>query len=145
MAATPDMMAEMEDISDGEQDDNSQDDADKGDVYEGDDLSLPPQRYEKLEVNGETYDLRDARQAHEAQKVMDDYRARVRKGEIFDYEGRSTKMWSGGRSRILYDEIRTDMAVDYHEGGYDISWEQQHQEAQRIIKIRAAQLKAQGK
>lgn len=150
MAATPNMMAEMEDLSDGEQEDNKEQEQDSDannsdDVYDGEDLSLPPLRYEKLEVNGQVYDLRDAREAHEAQKVMDDYRMRVRKGEVFEYEGKSTKMWSGGRSRILYDEIRADMAVDYHEGNYDVSWEQQDQEARRIIEIRAATLKAQGK
>jgi len=137
------MMNEMEELSDDERDKNKE--KEEREEYKGDDLSLPPQRYEKLEVNGETYDLRNAQEAHEAQKVMDEYRARVRKGEIFDYEGRSTKMWSGGRSRILYDEIRTDMAVDYHEGDYNVSWEQQHKEAEKIISIRAAQLKAQGR
>lgn len=108
------------------------------------DLTLPPKRYEKLDINGHEYDLRKQDDIFRAMDRASDYRQDLREGDLDEYEGKSTEPWGGGRSRLLYDEIRIKMAIDYHQGKHDISWEQQDAEAKRIIKIRATQFRTQG-
>ena len=53
-------------------------------------------------------------------------------------------MWGGGRSRLLYDQLRADFAADKLAGKHEMTWDQQHMEAKRIIKMRAIQVKTQG-
>jgi len=109
------------------------------------DLTLPPKKYEKLDVNGQEYDLRKRNEVHEAQEATEDYREDLRYGELDEYEEKSTEPFGGGRSRLFYDELRTRMACDYHDGKHDLSWEQQDAECKRIIKIRIAEFKAESK
>lgn len=118
---------------------------DNGDQeYEGEDLTIPPRRYEKLETNGEEFDLRKPKEAEEANDTAKGYREQLKNDDLSTYEGKSTEVWGGGRSRLLYDEIRTKYAIDYHAGKHTMTWEQQHFEANRAIKIYAARIKAQG-
>lgn len=112
--------------------------------YKGEDLTLPPKRYERLEVNGEEFDLRDPENVDDALEELREYRQELRNGELDEYDGKSTDLWKGGRSELLYDEIRAKLAEDFHEGKHTLTWDEQNIEAKRIIKIRAAQLKTQG-
>lgn len=135
-----DIIEGMETLDDGDRPDNMDD---EGGMQQ--DLTLLPLRYEKLEVNGHEYDLRKADEVEDAQEALEDYRQQLREGELDEYEGKLTEPWGGGRSRLLYDEVRAKMAADFHDGKHSLTYEQQHQEAQRIIKIRATQFRAQGK
>ncbi len=132
-----DLITQMEVLDSG---DRPQDMDDEGGMPE--DLTLPPKRYERLEVNGEEYDLRKAEETEAAQEATENYRKDLRMGELDEYEDKPTEPFGGGRSRLFYDELRTKMANDYHEGKHDLSWDEQHEECQRIIKIRAAQFRA---
>jgi len=132
-----DLIAQMDTIDEG---DRPTDMDNEGGMPE--DLTLPPKRYEKLEANGELYDLRKPQEAREALEATQDYREDLREGELEIYEDKPTEPFGGGRTRLFYDELRAKMAHDYHEGKHDLSWEQQHEEAQRIIKIRATQFRA---
>jgi hypothetical protein len=120
------------------------DTTDNNDTYQGEDLTIPPKRFEKLEVNGEIYDLRDPDNVQEAKETTHEYREQMQDNNLPEYEGRSTEIWGGGRSKLLYDELRAKLAEDFHKGKHSMTWDQQDIEAKRIIKIRAAQLKAQG-
>jgi len=112
--------------------------------YEGEDLTLPPLRFEKLEVNGEDFDLRDPTQAQQAFEKTIKCRQELRSGDLTEYEGKSLELWHGGRSRLFADELRSKLACDFHEGKHTLTWEQQAVEADRIQEIRAAKLRAQG-
>lgn len=112
--------------------------------YSGEDLTLPPIRYEKLEVNGEEFDLRDPTQAQEAYDRAQEFREQLREGNLIEYEDRPTELWGGGRSRLLHDELMSKMALDGHEGKHTMDYTQMNEECNRIQSIRAAKLKAQG-
>ena len=103
------------------------------------DLTLPPKRYEKLNVNGEDYDLRKAEDAEAAQEATKDYRQRLYDGELDEYEDRITEPGNGGRIRLWYDELRAQLATDFHDGKHTLTYDQQHDEAQRIMNIRMQQ------
>ena len=92
-----------------------------------------------LEVNNDTYNLKDPTQAQEALDNLKDYREALRRGELNEYEGKGTKYGDGGRTRLLYDELRAKIAVDFHNGHHDMDWEEQSTEADRIRKVRAIQ------
>ena len=135
-----DLLIDMDSLDEGDRPDNMDND---GDMEP--DLTLPPLRYEKLEVNGHEYDLRKQDEVEDAQEALEDYREQLRNNKLDEYEGKLTEPWGGGRSRLLYDEVRAKMAMDMHEGKHNLSYEQQHQECQRIIRIRAAQFRVQGR
>jgi len=49
---------------------------------------------------------------------------------------------SGGRSRLLYDAVRADLAQEYHEGRTNMTWEQMHQDALKVVRIVAIKNRA---
>lgn len=118
-------------------------DTEEVEEYEGEDLTLPPLRYEKLEINGEDFDLRNFEEVEEARNKLEDYRKELREGDLYEYEGRSTELWQGGRSRLLHDELMIKLARDYHFGKHNLTYEQMNEESLRIQSLRAARLKAQ--
>ena len=124
-------------IDEGERPDNLDD---EGGLKE--DLTLPPLKSERLEAGDETYDLRKAEEAEQAQQDLRELRQQLRNGELDEYEGKSTEYGHGGRSRLLHDEVRAKLAVDYHDRKHTLSWDQQRAEADRIVQIRAAQWNA---
>lgn len=90
-----------------------------------------------LEADGDSYDLKDPEQAEKAFDELEGRREALRRGELDKYEGESTDWGQGGRTRLLYDELRAKLAIDYHEGRHDLNWEEQSTEADRIRKVRA--------
>jgi len=96
------------------------------------DLTVPPYRYEKLEIDGHSFDLRNPSDVDDALNTIQDYQQQMKDGELLEYEGKSTELFGGGRSRINYDAIRVKIAVDYHKGLHSIDWQDQHFEAKRI-------------
>lgn len=113
--------------------------------YDGDDISLPPLGFERLHINGESYDLRDPGEVDKALDRVHHFREQLQNGDLDEYEGRSTDYGNGGRARLFHDELRVKFAEDFHEGKHDLTWEQQELESQRLIQIRASQTRAQGK
>lgn len=101
--------------------------------------------YQHIEVNGEDYDLSDREEAYEARDELAEYRQQLRDGELDEYEDHPTEYRGGGRTRLLYDEVRAQLAVDYHEGKHDMTWEEQDQEAKNTQRIVAIVRAKQGK
>lgn len=97
-----------------------------------------------LEVENQRFDLDDPKEAEKALEETQKKREALKEGRLEEYEGRGTQMGEGGRTRLLYDELRAKMAVDYHAGKHDMTWEEQSREADRIRGIRAAQVRKQG-
>ena len=112
--------------------DNLNDDGDD----DNDEKSAP---YHHLQVNGVDYDLTDADDAQAANDRVRQYREQLKADDLDQYDDKSTDWGQGGRSELLYDELRSKMAVDYHRGLHELSWDDQHHEAERIIGIRAQQ------
>ena len=48
----------------------------------------------------------------------------------------------GGRSELLYDQVRARLAVQYHEGKHNMTWEEQHDAAEKVVRIRAIQTRS---
>ena len=94
-----------------------------------------------LEAGGDTYNLKDPKQAQEAMDELEGRREALRRGELDEYENKGTEYGDGGRTRLLYDELRAKMAVDYHSNRHDMTWEEQSAEADRIRKMRATQIR----
>jgi len=95
--------------------------------------------YTYLKVNDHEYDLNDPDDAQVASDQVRQYREQLKEHDLDTYEDKSTDWGQGGRSELLYDELRSKMAVDYHRGLHSLSWEDQHQEAERIVGLRAQQ------
>ena len=117
-------------------------DSDGDSEYDGDDLTLPPMRFEKLVINGEVFDLRRPHHALEALERTEDFRKALNDGELDEYEDKPTEIWGGGRSRLRYDQLRAKVACDFHNGEHTMTWEQQNDEVHRIQEILIAQMKA---
>ena len=98
-----------------------------------------------LEANGRKFDLKDPAQAEKAQEYTEHQREALREGQLKTYEEHSTDFGEGGRTRLLYDELRAKMACDFHAGKHQMTWEEQSVEADRIRSIRAAELHKAGK
>ena len=96
-----------------------------------------------LIYNGEDFDLRNFEEVEEARNKLEDYRKELREGDLYEYEGRSTELWQGGRSRLLHDELMIKLARDYHFGKHNLTYEQMNEESLRIQSLRAARLKVQ--
>jgi hypothetical protein len=97
-----------------------------------------------LEVDGQRYDLDNPKEAQLALKRTQQKRAALNDGSLDEYEGRGMDMGEGGRTRLLYDELRAKMACDYHTGKHEMTWQEQSEKADEIRGIRAAQLRKQG-
>jgi hypothetical protein len=115
------------------------DDNDSDDGYQ---VPLPARGFEKLICGENSYDLRDDDQAEDALEDANQKRNDLNNGQLSEYEGKSTDFGGGGRSRLLYDQVRAQMAVDYHEGKHDMTWAQQHEQAQQVVALRAQQARA---
>jgi hypothetical protein len=105
-------------------------------------VQLPPQNFEKLVCGDNTYDLRDDDQAEDALNEANQKRNDLNNNQLAEYEGKSTEFGEGGRSRLLYDQVRAQMACDYHEGKHDMTFQQQHEQAQQVVALRAQQARA---
>jgi len=96
-----------------------------------------------LEASDKQYDLTDANEAKEALIDIQKKRQALRDGELEEYEETGTNMWVGGRTRLLYDEVRAQLAIDFHEGEHDMTWEEQSEAADdirlKVAKVRRAQ------
>jgi hypothetical protein len=101
--------------------------------------------FSKLEVNETEFDLSTKEGAEDALNTIREYRAQLKNNNLEEYEDKSTDYGQGGRSRIMYDELRADLAVRYWDGEHQLDWEEQHEAANNIKAIKAAQMKAQGK
>jgi hypothetical protein len=88
-----------------------------------------------LHANGDIYDLRDSDQVNDLQEQIKSDRNDLQIGELPKYEGHSTDWGGGGRARLLYDQVRVDLAQEYHEGRHHMSWTQQHQDAMKVVRI----------
>jgi hypothetical protein len=103
--------------------------------YSGWDLTLPPYRYEALNINGTMFDLRIPTEIQKAKQLLTEYRADLRTGELDKYEGKSTELFSGGRSKLRYDELRIQIAEDGCKGKHSLEFEEQHQEVKRLQEL----------
>lgn len=92
-----------------------------------------------LEIEDKRYKLDDPKEAQKALDHARERRQQLRDGELDEYEGKGTDYGQGGRTRLLYDELVAEMAVDKHKGKHSLSWEKVCAEADRIRKIRAIQ------
>lgn len=96
-----------------------------------------------LEAGDQQYDLTDTDEASQALTDIKQKRQALRAGELDEYEDTGTDMWVGGRTRLLYDEVRAQLAVDLHEGEHDMTWEEQSEAADdirlKVARIRKAQ------
>lgn len=107
------------------------------DFDESDDLN--PSRLEEdpsmLNADGDLHDLKDHDQVNDLIESLREQRFKLMRGELKTYEGRRTDWGGGGRSRLTYDQARADMASDYHSKKHNMSWQEQHQEAMRTVRI----------
>lgn len=101
-----------------------------------------PEDPSMLHADGELHDLKDPDQVIDLIEQLKARRADLNRGELPKYEGRSTDWGGGGRSRLLYDQVRADIAQDYHEGSHSITWKGQHQKAMTVVKIVAIKHRA---
>lgn len=92
-----------------------------------------------LEVQDYQFDLSNPSQAQKAFDFVLFQRQALKDGNLDNYEGKSTDFGGGGRTALLYDQLRAQMAVDFHKGKHDMSWAEQSTEADRIRSIRAIQ------
>lgn len=105
-----------------------------------DDNDIEKQKpYTNLSVNGQDYDLEDPDDAQAANDRVRQYREQLKEHDLSTYDDKPTKWGGGGRSELLYDELRSKLAVDFHRGLHDLSWTDQHKEAERIVGLRAQQ------
>ena len=116
------------------------DDDDDDDDYQVE--LLPPRGFEKLICGDNVYDLRNKDEATEARLETAEARQQLRDGQLVSWEGKSTDFGEGGRSRLLYDEVRAQMAVDKFDGKHEMTYQQMHEEAQQIVALRAQQARA---
>lgn len=98
--------------------------------------ALPDLSY-MLHANGDTFDLRDPDQVVDLLEQVKSDRNDLVNGDLPKYEGRSTDWGGGGRARLLYDQIRADLATEFHSGRHHMPWEEQHSEAMKVVRIRA--------
>lgn len=102
------------------------------DIIENINIHYPPYRFEGLTVNGEKFDLRDPSSVQEGLNQVKEYRKLLNSNQLDTYDNKSTEMFGGGKSNLRYDEIRLQIAEDYHKGKHFLSFDEQHQEAKRI-------------
>ncbi len=95
-----------------------------------------------LHVNGDLFDLRNPDDVNDLQEQVRSYRNDLRGEDLPKYEGRSTEWGGGGRARLLYDQVRADLATEFHSGRHTMNWKAQHQEAMDVVRIRAIATRA---
>lgn len=101
--------------------------------------------YQVLEAGDEVYDLSDKDEAYEAEDYLRQKREALNNKQLLQYEGKATQFGVGGRSELLYDQVRARLAVRFHEGKHNMTWEEQHESAERVVRIRAAQTRSRWK
>ena len=104
-------------------------------------LAVPGKPY-MLHADGDIYDLRDVDQVGDLQEKVKSDRNDLRAEKLAKYENHSTDWGKGGRARLLYDQVRADLATEYHEGRHNMSWQQQHEEAVKVRRIVAIKNRA---
>jgi hypothetical protein len=92
-----------------------------------------------IHMNGGEYDLSVKAQAEKAFELATELRQQLKAKKLMDYDGKSTEWGKGGRSALLYDEVRARMAVDFHNNQHTLTWDQQDAEAKKICLDRAKQ------
>jgi hypothetical protein len=100
--------------------------------------------YSQLEVQDQTFDLGSKEGAEQALATIQGYRQQLRDNNLSEYEEKSTEYGRGGRGRLMYDELRADLAVRYWNGEHQLDWQEQHDAAENIKSIRAIQSREQG-
>jgi hypothetical protein len=88
-----------------------------------------------LYADGEVYDLKDPDQVSDLQENLQAKRNDLKAGQLKRYENHSTEWGGGGRSRLLYDSVRANLAQQYHAGEHDMTWQEQHEEAEKVKRI----------
>ena len=104
--------------------------------------SAIPTHPHMLHANGDIYDLRDSDQVMDLQEQVKSDRNLLNREELPKYENHSTEWGGGGRARLLYDQVRADLAGEYHEGRHNMGWKEQHQEAMQVVRIVAVKNRA---
>ena len=127
MALDPDAASAI--LDDGDDDDDNIDP--KIDEYGA---AIPAEPF-MLHANGDIFDLRDPDQLGDAMEQLKSDRNDLQLGQLTKYEGHSTDWGGGGRARLLYDQVRVDLAQEYHEGRHHMSWLNQHQDAMKVVRI----------
>jgi hypothetical protein len=94
-----------------------------------------PTNPSKLHADGDLYDLKDPDQVIDLVEHLKDKRQDLNDSQLSKYEGRSTDWGGGGRSRLLYDQVRAKLAQEHHEGRHNMSWQDQHAEGMKVVKI----------
>ena len=112
--------------------------------YSAVDLTIPPKAAEHIQINGQECDLRDPSLVKLFSAKINDYYKQLHNGTLKTYDGKSTEMWQGGRSELLKDKIRLQLAEDGFRGKHNLDFKAQKIEADRIASIRAAQVKVEG-
>lgn len=101
-----------------------------------------PQDPSMLHADGDLHDLTDSDQVIDLVEQLKSIRAKLKLDELNKYEGKSTEWGGGGRSRLLYDQVRANLAQEWHEGRTSMSWENQHQEAMKVVRVVAIKNRA---
>lgn len=125
----------------GDEDEDGSDGRDPEEETDEYGAAIPSKPY-MLHANRDVYDLRDPDQVNDLQEQVKEDRNKLREGELNKYEGRSTDWGGGGRARLLYDQVRADLAQEHHEGRHNMSWKEQHQEAMKVVRIVAIRNRA---
>lgn len=96
-----------------------------------------------LEAGEKQYNLSRADEAEQALEEIKAKRQALKDKDLSSYEDISTEYGVGGRTRLLYDQVRAQLAVGFHNGEHDMSWEEQSEAADdtriKVAKIRKAQ------
>jgi hypothetical protein len=101
------------------------------------------QEYRMLEAGDQIYDMADETEARQLEDILQQKREELNERQLLQYEGKATQFGLGGRSELLYDQVRARLAVRFHEGKHDMNWEEQHEAAEKVVRIRAIQTRAQ--
>lgn len=111
---------------------------------EMDDIGEQPDipEFRILEAGDQVYDLADETEARQAEDMLQQKREALNERQLLQYEGKATQFGLGGRSELLYDQVRARLAVRYHEGKHDMTWEEQHDAAEKVVRVRAIQTRA---
>ena len=126
-------------LNDADEDDDDSDPDDQDDDEYG--ATIPTKPY-MLHAGRDIYDLRDSDQVNDAMEQIKSDRNELQLGNLKTYEGHSTEWGGGGRARLLYDQVRIDLAQEYHEGRHGMGWEAQHHEAMKVVRIVAVRNRA---
>lgn len=118
-------IVDLDDLDDSDDDDHNQ-----TDEYG---TTLPVDLHQ-LHADGDLYDLRDPDQVLGLIEHLKDIRFKLNHGELKYYEGVSTDWGEGGRARLLYDQLRADLALARHAGKNIESWVTDHTDAMETIR-----------